>query len=80
MCGSCVTRWTASLRGSTQWGASCRTGADSSLANSIKKLGYEFEWIKDPSDFEKAEVGLAPPSLSISKACRNADRDRWAQT
>ena len=28
----------------------------SSLANSIKKLGYEFEWIKEPSDFDKAEV------------------------
>lgn len=27
-----------------------------SLANSIKKLGYEFEWIKEPSDFDKAEV------------------------
>lgn len=27
-----------------------------SLANSIKKLGYEFEWIKDASDFDKAEV------------------------
>ena len=30
----------------------------SSLANSIKKLGYEFEWIKEPSDFDKAEVHL----------------------
>lgn len=28
-----------------------------SLANSIKKLGYDFEWIKDVSDFDKAEVG-----------------------
>jgi hypothetical protein len=26
------------------------------LANSIKKLGYVFEWIKEPSDFDKAEV------------------------
>lgn len=29
-----------------------------SLANSIKKLGYEFEWIKDASDFDKADVSL----------------------
>jgi hypothetical protein len=27
-----------------------------SLANSIRKLGYEFEWIKDASDFDKADV------------------------
>lgn len=31
-----------------------------SLANSIKKLGYEFEWIQDASDFDKAEVRLSP--------------------
>jgi hypothetical protein len=34
--------------------------ADISLANSIKKLGYEFEWIKKPSDFDKAEVNTLP--------------------
>jgi hypothetical protein len=33
------------------------------LANSIKKLGYEFEWIKEPSDFDKAEVS---PLVHIS--------------
>ena len=27
-----------------------------SLANSIHKLGYDFEWIKEASDFDKAEV------------------------
>nr|AOR51688.1 imidazoleglycerol phosphate synthase [Phaffia rhodozyma] len=31
-----------------------------SLANSIKKLGYEFEWIKDASDFEKADKLIFP--------------------
>ncbi|ORY35870.1 putative Imidazoleglycerol phosphate synthase [Naematelia encephala] len=31
-----------------------------SLANSIKKLGYEFEWIKDVSDFDKAEKLIFP--------------------
>jgi hypothetical protein len=34
-----------------------------SLANSIKKLGYEFEWIKEPSDFDKAEVRKFATSL-----------------
>lgn len=27
-----------------------------SLANSIERLGYEFEWIKSAEDFDKAEV------------------------
>ncbi|KAL7422654.1 Histidine biosynthesis bifunctional protein hisB [Cryptotrichosporon argae] len=31
-----------------------------SLANSIKELGYEFEWIKDVSDFDKAEKLIFP--------------------
>ncbi|KAJ9119121.1 hypothetical protein QFC22_003612 [Naganishia vaughanmartiniae] len=31
-----------------------------SLANSINKLGYEFEWVKDASDLEKAEKLLFP--------------------
>ena len=42
-----------------------------SLANSIKKLGYEFEWIKDASDFDKAEVGLVPHHLT---ACTKAEK------
>lgn len=33
--------------------------ANGSLANSISRLGYEFEWIKDESDFDKAEVSVA---------------------
>ncbi|ORX41189.1 putative Imidazoleglycerol phosphate synthase [Kockovaella imperatae] len=46
-----------------------------SLANSIRKLGYDFEWIKDASDFDKAEklifpgvgaFGQATASLSTS--------------
>lgn len=32
-----------------------------SLANSISKIGYEFEWIKTPEDFEKAEVSITQP-------------------
>ncbi|BEI87926.1 uncharacterized protein CcaverHIS019_0106440 [Cutaneotrichosporon cavernicola] len=31
-----------------------------SLANSISRLGYEFEWIKDESDFDKADKLLFP--------------------
>lgn len=27
-----------------------------SLANSIERLGYEFEWIQSVEDFDKAEV------------------------
>jgi glutamine amidotransferase/cyclase len=27
-----------------------------SLANSLGKIGYDFEWIKSPTDFDKAEV------------------------
>ena len=32
--------------------------ANFSLANSIKKLGWEFEWIKGAEDFDKAEVSI----------------------
>lgn len=32
-----------------------------SLANSIKKLGYEFEWIKSAEDFDKADVSFPVP-------------------
>ncbi|WWC92084.1 imidazoleglycerol phosphate synthase, cyclase subunit [Kwoniella dendrophila CBS 6074] len=39
-----------------------------SLANSIKKLGYEFEWINDESDFDKAEKLLFPGVGSFSQA------------
>jgi hypothetical protein len=44
----------------------CGHGLTCSLANSIKKLGYEFEWIKDASDFDKAEVGPGLLSLPLS--------------
>ncbi|OCF33593.1 imidazoleglycerol phosphate synthase, cyclase subunit [Kwoniella heveanensis CBS 569] len=39
-----------------------------SLANSIKKLGYEFEWIKDESDFDKAEKLIFPGVGAFSQA------------
>jgi glutamine amidotransferase/cyclase len=28
-----------------------------SLANTLKRLGYEFNWISSPDDFHKATVG-----------------------
>jgi hypothetical protein len=31
-------------------------GNVASLANSLKKLGHEFTWIKSPEDFAKADV------------------------
>ncbi|KAF8605044.1 imidazole glycerol phosphate synthase HisHF [Ceratobasidium sp. AG-I] len=31
-----------------------------SLANSLAKIGYEFEWIKSPEDFDKAERLIFP--------------------
>ena len=29
-----------------------------SLANAIEKLGFNIEWIKEPKDIARAEVGL----------------------
>ena len=29
-----------------------------SLANSIKKLGHQFQWITSPDDFHKATVNI----------------------
>ncbi|WVW81075.1 imidazoleglycerol phosphate synthase, cyclase subunit [Kwoniella bestiolae CBS 10118] len=39
-----------------------------SLANSIKKLGYEFEWINDESDFDRAEKLIFPGVGAFSQA------------
>ncbi|WVR08437.1 imidazoleglycerol phosphate synthase, cyclase subunit [Kwoniella sp. DSM 27419] len=39
-----------------------------SLANSIKKLGYEFEWVNDESDFDKAEKLIFPGVGSFAQA------------
>lgn len=30
-----------------------------SLANSLKRLGYDFQWISAPEDFDKATVSFA---------------------
>lgn len=34
-----------------------------SLANALKVLGYEFNWIKSPDDFQKATVRSLVHSL-----------------
>ena len=31
-------------------------GNTRSLTNSIKRLGFDFEWVKEPKDLEKADV------------------------
>lgn len=46
-----------------------------SLANSIKKLGYEFEWIREPSDFDRAEVS----QLNLALICRLTGRNSYSQ-
>jgi len=35
----------------------CAAGNIRSLVNAIEKVGYEVEWIKEPGDIDKAEVG-----------------------
>lgn len=37
-----------------------------SLANSIKKLGHEFQWVTSPDDFHKATVSILLP---VSPVC-----------
>lgn len=39
-----------------------------SLANTIKKLGYEFQWITSPDDFLKAEVGTFHSFTNIGRS------------
>lgn len=41
-----------------------------SLANSIEKLGYEFEWIKTVDDFDKAEVRMLAYARGPGDVCR----------
>ncbi|KAL1409790.1 Histidine biosynthesis bifunctional protein hisB [Vanrija albida] len=44
-----------------------------SLANSITKLGYDFEWIKDESDFDKADKLVFPGVGSFYKAAQGLE-------
>lgn len=37
-----------------------------SLANSLKKLGYSFQWISSPDDFHRAEACLPSIYLRVS--------------
>ncbi|GAA5899210.1 hypothetical protein JCM8208_001586 [Rhodotorula glutinis] len=38
-------------------------GNVASLANSVRKLGYEFKWVQTPEDIDKADVR---PHLALS--------------
>lgn len=62
-----------------------------SLANSIRKLGYDFEWVKSPEDIAKADVSVAlstarpasliafpPPPLSNTETALSRCRCLWA--
>ncbi|KAG8928159.1 Histidine biosynthesis bifunctional protein hisB [Tulasnella sp. 418] len=42
-----------------------------SLANSITKLGYSFEWINSPEDFDKADKLIFPGVGAFGSAVRN---------
>ncbi|KAL0071912.1 Histidine biosynthesis bifunctional protein hisB [Marasmius tenuissimus] len=42
-----------------------------SLANSLKKLGHSFQWISDPSDFEKATSLIFPGVGAFETAVAN---------
>ncbi|KAL0578716.1 Histidine biosynthesis bifunctional protein hisB [Marasmius crinis-equi] len=42
-----------------------------SLANSLKKLGYSFQWISNPSDFEKATSLIFPGVGAFETAVAN---------
>ena len=42
-----------------------------SLANTLKKLGYDFQWISSPADFHKATVSYMHSLVScIDHSCR----------
>lgn len=45
-----------------------------SLVNAIEKLGWEVEWIKEPSDVEKAEVSN---NQDVSGSVCMLMADRW---
>ena len=41
-----------------------------SLANTLKKLGHDFQWISSPDDFRKASVSLFAPHARLRSANR----------
>lgn len=43
-------------------------GNTRSLTNSIKRLGYEFEWVKEPKDLANAQVSDISPTNRESNA------------
>ena len=40
-----------------------------SLANSIKKLGHEFQWVTCPDDFQRATVSIFRISFLPLRTC-----------
>lgn len=50
-----------------------------SLANSIRKLGYEFEWVKSPQDIEKADKLLFPGVGAFGPALESLRRQGYAE-
>ena len=45
-----------------------------SLANSLKKLGYDFQWVTSADDFHKATVRL--PYVTLVHAAHHHPRSR----
>jgi hypothetical protein len=43
-----------------------------SLANSISRLGYEFEWIESEEDFAKADVSSTWDGEEVHECCGEA--------
>lgn len=50
-----------------------------SLANSIRKLGYEFEWVKSPSDIGKAEKLIFPGVGAFGPAMESLNKQGYSQ-
>ncbi|CAO1635620.1 unnamed protein product [Parajaminaea phylloscopi] len=50
-----------------------------SLANSIRKLGYDFEWVKSPEDLDKADKLLFPGVGSFAQALNSLRRQGYAE-
>jgi glutamine amidotransferase/cyclase len=50
-----------------------------SLANSIRKLGYDFQWVKSPEDIEKADKLLFPGVGAFGPAMQSLQRQGYAE-
>lgn len=50
-----------------------------SLANSIRKLGYDFEWVKSPADIQKADKLIFPGVGAFGPAMESLNRQGYSQ-